>query len=799
VSRKRKKQKASSRKKRSTKGKVPSNRFTIDIDSERHKAIQYYESGQLQRAEKTCKEILRMNPNHPDSLYLLGIITHQIGKADVATNLINKAILSDPENPFYYCSLGNVFHNQGKLDEAISCYQKTVQFDPSFIEAYHNIGVVLQHQGKLDEAISYYQKTVELKPDYAEAYNNMGNVFHNQGKLDEAISCYEKALDVRPGYAGVCYNIGNVFHNQGKLDEAISYYQKAVQLKPDYAEAYNNMGNVFYDQGKLDEAISCYEEVVQLKPDYAEAYNNMGNVFHNQGKSDEAISYYQEAVRLKPDYAEAYNNMGSGFKGKGELDEAISCYQKAVQLKPDYAEAYSELVHALRQTCTWQELERVTAKLDNFTTKALDNGTRTAEMPIINLTIHDDPSRNFAVAKSWSSDIARTMSNSRMHFSFDDKQWCKTRIVVGYLSDDFHDHPVAHLMLSLFGLHNRDEFEVFCYSYGPDDGSYYSKRIQQDSDRFVDVRNLGHVDAAKCIYNDQVDILVDLKGYETGSRLAICALRPAPIQVSYLGFLGTTGADFLDYIITDRIVTPEDHACYYSENFVYLPHCYQVNDHTQTVSNKDCTNADFGLSEDSFVFCSFNSPYKIERVMFDIWMKILRQIPEGVLWLLGGNEAAERNLRREAWDSGVAPERLFFSKRLPLDEHLARLKLADLALDTRVYNGGATTSNALWAGVPVITLQGSHFLSRMSASSLSAIGLSELITHSLEEYEALAVRLACNPDELQAIRERLAKNRLTKPLFDTPRFARNLEKAYKEMWEIFLGGEKPRQIEVMEN
>jgi protein O-GlcNAc transferase len=281
--------------------------------------------------------------------------------------------------------------------------------------------------------------------------------------------------------------------------------------------------------------------------------------------------------------------------------------------------------------------------------------------------------------------------------------------------------------------------------------------------------------------------------------LAICALRPAPIQVSYLGFPGTTGADFIDYIITDKIMTPEEHSLYYSEKFVYLPHCYQVNDHTQPISNKGWKKEDLELPESSFVFCSFNHPYKIDPVMFDTWMKILRQVPESVLWLLLGNKTAEENLRREAETRGVKSERLVFAERLPKDEHLGRLRFADLALDTWIVNGHTTTSDSLWAGVPVITLQGSHFASRVSSSVLSAIGLPELITHSLEEYEALAVQLAHNPAELQELRQRLARNRLVAPLFDTPRFVRNLESAYKEMWNIFLAGEAPRQIEVLEN
>jgi protein O-GlcNAc transferase len=354
-------------------------------------------------------------------------------------------------------------------------------------------------------------------------------------------------------------------------------------------------------------------------------------------------------------------------------------------------------------------------------------------------------------------------------------------------------------MLNLFGLHHREAFGVYCYSYGPDDGSDYRARIQQDCDKFVDIRDLSHADAAKCICEDQIDILVDLKGYTKDSRLDVCALHPAPIQATYLGFPGTTGADFFDYVITDRIVTPQEHTPYYKEHFVYLPHCYQVNDHRQPISEKNWTKKDFGLPDESFVFSSFNHPYKIDPVMFDVWMKILRMVPEAVLWLLKGSKAAGKNLRHEAETRGVKPERLIFADRLPKEEHLGRMKLSDLALDTRVVNGHTTTSDGLWAGVPVITLMGTHFASRVSSSILTAVGLPELITHSLDDYETLAVRLTRNPEQLAAIRQKLTKNRLTQPLFDTPRFVMNLETAYREMWKMFVAGEKPQQINVVED
>ena len=345
---------------------------------------------------------------------------------------------------------------------------------------------------------------------------------------------------------------------------------------------------------------------------------------------------------------------------------------------------------------------------------------------------------------------------------------------------------------------DRKAFNVLSFSHGRNDESAYREKIKTGSDGFFDLEAAGHTEAARTIFDSGVDILVDLNGHTRNNRLEICALRPAPVQATYLGFPGTTGADFLDYMITDRIVTPDDHSPYYSEHLVYLPHCYMIGDHEQEISDAPFARADFGLPEKGFVFCSFNGNYKIEPVMFGVWMSLLRKVPDSVLWLLRSSDLAERNLLSEAEARGVDGDRLVFAGRMPKDRHLARCRLADLALDTRICGGHTTTSDALWAGLPVVTVLGTHFASRVSASLLDAVGLPELITHDLQDYEALAFTLSQNPDALRDVKARLARNRLSEPLFDTPRFVRNLETAYRRMWEKYLSGEPPSRIDVVE-
>jgi protein O-GlcNAc transferase len=797
-----------------------------------------HQSGNLVQAEKCYQKILAQHPHHPDALHLLGVIAHQNGNSDTAVYLIKQAIRYNPHNPFYYNNLGAALREAGEQKEALTNYQKALQLKPDYAEAAYNIGSVFLISGNISAAIFWYQKAVRIKPDYVDAYsnmaagynkqnrpddaliccqkalelnpicaealNNMGNAFLAQGKQNEAIACFRKSIAIDPANPEAYSNMGNAFHDIGSSEEAIASYQNALQLNPAYGEAHNNMGIVFRERGKLNEAMFCYQKAMQLIPEDPEAYHNMGNVFKDQGKLDEAIGMYHRSIERNPQLTDSYVNLGTALEEQGRSDQAINCYLNALNITPDYPKAYSHLVHQLQHRCTWQKLEAFTAKLDELTKQALDDGKKPDEMPFLNLTRHSDPSLNCKVAKAWSDEISGRMSGISQFYPVGNgavriKELKKNKITVGYLSNNFKNHPTAHLIQGMFPHHNRNDFDVFCYSYGEDDNSSYRKKIKTECDRFVDLRTLSHADAAGRIHDDHVDILVDLVGYMKANRLCIPALRPAPVQVRWLGMAGTTGADFFDYIITDAIVTPEEHAPFYSESLVHMPHCYQINDNSQAIPNKDLKKTEVGLPEDSFIFCSFSSRYKYDPVMFNTWMKILKKVPGSVLWMLGGSKTAEKNLKQAAESRGVSCNRLVFAKKIHRDDHLARLRLADLALDTRIVNGAITTSDALWSGVPVITLQGRHFASRMSSSILSAAGLPELVTYSLDDLEALALRLAGESDELHVIRQRLVQNRLTIPLFDTPRFVCNLEFAFIKMWEIYHSGDNPRPIRVTDN
>jgi protein O-GlcNAc transferase len=806
---------------------------STQLDSILERGLYFHRQGDLKQAEKNYREILDVAPTNTDALHLLGVLSNQKQDHAAAIDLISRAIQIFPNQPVFHSNLGNAFRDRGFFEKAIDCYQKALQINPDLVETYINMGIAYHQLGNLDGAASAFHKAIALKPDSAEAYYNLASTFKEQRLFDQAISCYRRVVALNPMFVEAYYNLANSLEQQSRIDEAIVCLKQCVQINPQWAEAYNNLGNLFYQKGLPDQALLFYQKAVQLKPELHVAHNNLGNALKEQGRFSEALACYQKALRFRPDYAEAYQNMGVAFtewdrlaeaigcfqkaielrpdfaeahnflglcfEKQAQAAEAISCFEKAIQIKPNYTEAYSYLIHQCQHTCDWQRLMQFSKRLDQLNRQAADRGGFCAEPPFIRMTRDADLAQQLINARVWCRKIVQPLQSLRMPFTFEPRRQKIGKLTIGYLSCDFHDHATAHLMLRVFGLHNRERFKINCYSYGPDDHSSYRKQILSQSDQFIDIRHQSHIDAARRIYQDNVDILVDLKGHTQGSRLGILACRPAPVQVHYLGYPGTVGASFIDYLITDRIVTPEDHASYYSEKLVFMPHSYQVNDHQQAIASRHWSRQELGLPEKGFVFSSFNLPYKIDPVMFACWMRILQQVPNSVLWLFGDNENAIRNLRREAAERGVGPERLVFAQKVEKAVHLSRLRLADLSLDTRIVNGHTTTSDSLWAGVPVITLQGGHFASRVSSSLLNAIGLPEMVTHNIDAYGKLAVRLARQTGDLGQIKDKLVRNREKQPLFGTPQFVRNLEAAYQKMWRIFIKEGDPKQFEVIED
>lgn len=759
----------------------------MDTEQSLELAVQHHTAGRLPEAEQIYRQILQVEPSQPVALHLLGVLAHQVGNSEAARELISKAIAIKPDYAEAHNNLGLALQGLARGEEAAASYQRALDFKPDYPEAHCNLGNALLGLGKAEGAAACYQKALAIKPDYLKAHNNLGLALRDLGRFDAAVRCFETAIALNPDYAEAHSNLGNILKEQGKLDQAVASFHAAIAINPGYAQAHNNLGLGLFAAGQHDAAIDSYRTALSLRPDYAEAQNNLGLALHSRGKLEEARTSIKAAIALNPADAAAHNNLGNVCKDLGLLEDAIAAYRDALRVQPDYQFAAVNLLHQLRHACQWPEVEALQSKVDGLTLSPFDS-----------VTSNDDGPENLVVAKAASQAIAKTMSGLSVDFKFPENPPTKPRITLGYLSGDFHNHATAHLMRSLFKLHDRNDFNVLTFSHGQNDDSPYRAKIIADSDRFFDLQGVGHVQAAQEIYRSGVDILIDLKGHTHNNRLEICALRPAPLQVSYLGFPGSSGADFIDYMITDHIVTPADQAPHFSEQLVYLPHSYQVNDGTQEISDVAFARLDFALPEEAFVFCSFNSTFKIEPVMFDVWMTLLEQTPGSVLWLYRSNDLAEANLKREAQARGIDAERLIFTGKLPKDQHLARYRLADLALDTRICGGHTTTSDALWAGLPVLTMIGSHFASRVSASLLAAIGMPELICKNLADYQALALNLAHNPAALGELKAKLALNRLSAALFDTSRLTKNLESAYHAMWETYLSGNPPVRIDVIE-
>jgi protein O-GlcNAc transferase len=676
-------------------------------------------------------------------------------------------------------------HNHGRLAQALPLYDAVIRLDRAFVPAHTNRGVVLQSLKRFDEALQSYGRAIELKPDSVLAYINIGNALSDLRRFEEAVQSYNCAIELKPDYADAYNNRGNALGNLKRFDEAIHSYNRAIELKPDSAAAYSNRGNTLRDLKRFDEALKSYNRAIELKPDYAEAYHNRGNSLFDLKRIDEALLSYDRAIALKPDYAEAYYNKGLALKGLRCWDEAIINYEKALAIKPDIQFVLGQLLHAKMQICDFSDLADETEELLQDFGKE-----RNLCEPFQMLGISGSPELQIKAAELF----VRTLHPWQAILPIIPKCAPHEKIRLGYFSADYYDHATMHLMAELFELHDKSRFELIAFSFGPEKNDEMRTRVVRAFDQFIDVRNQSDRNVALLSRSMEVDIAIDLKGFTQDGRTGIFAHRAAPIQVNYLGYPGTMGADYIDYIVADPTLIPEENKPHYREKLVYLPNSYQVNDRKRPISDSALDRAELGLPPTGFVFCCFNNNFKITQSVFECWMRILMQVEGSVLWLLADNKWAAKNLKSKALAAGVNEERIIFGQRLPLGDHLARLRSADLFLDTLPYNAHTTASETLWAGLPVLTCKGEAFASRVAASLLNAVGLPELVTTTLEAYEALAIDLARHPDQLAAIKQKLAGNRITSPLFDTELFAKHLEAAYAAIYERYQADLAPDDI-----
>ena len=674
----------------------------------------------------------------------------------------------------------------GNAAAAAQACKAILHRDGRNVAALYLLALTAMQQRNIAEAERIFAKVTKLKPNSAEIWANRGNNLIAMGMRDRALKALDRALAIEPALFEALYNRAKLLGDAGHLEEALASYDRSLEIMPQFADALNNRGTVLMQLGRYDEALAAFDRCLAITPNAADTLNNRGNLLAKLERNDEALASYDKCITLAPAFAQAWLNVGTLLIKVKRYEEAAKVLGRALELDPHAEYAIGYLVHARQQVCNWDNLPALTSKLLDCVQKG-----EPAATPFILIATTDSSRLQLQCARAY---IAKGHPADRMLWR--EERYAHERIRIAYLSADFRDHAVAHLIAGLFEHHDRMKFETVAISFSPNDADEMRGRVRNAFEKFVDVRNKNDREVAQLLRELEVDIAVDLMGFTQYSRLGILALRPAPIQVNYLGYPGTMGADYFDYIIADRYVVPSHLQPSYSENVVYLPDTFQANDAKRPVPVHTPGRAEIGLPERGFVFCSFNSPAKVMPALFDIWLRLLRQVENSVLWILADSAASERNLRREAQARGIAPDRLIFAARVKYGDYLARYRLADLFLDTLPFNGGTTVSDALWAGLPVVTCSGEAFAARMAGSLLNAIGLPELITQTLSDYEGLALKLATDAGMLAAIRAKLSRNRATYPLFDTDRFRRHIEAAFTTMHERHRRGEPPADISV---
>lgn len=800
-------------------------------------AQQRLQQGDIAGAQLLCEKVLRSSPRDPEALYLLGIGCLITGRAGDAVPFLERAVLASPRHGAALENLGLAHLLLGRFAEAEHALRKAVALPGAPASVHMRLGLAALHQQRYPEAVEALERALKLEPRNLDCHLNLGQAFARLGDSATARDHFETVLRLDPGHVDAMFNLGVLALERDELDQARLWFERARAQSPRHVDALVNLGIVLQKQGHLDEAAGCFRRALEIDPALAAAGNNLAHTLVLQGKLMEAREQYRatlsrapglivaheglaavcirlgrlkegivnlrEALRLDRDSCGILTALADALFQDGQLDEAESASQRANELDSDAAGPYSVLAqihtvrgeferaaavleagfqrtgadsllgmltHQLRRICDWEKWRATWPRLASRLDQSAELGS-----PFWLLAEPTTAQQQLSYTRRWSQrqfgdagsrrETPRTLPiGSR-------------RLRIGYFSSDFQEHAAAYLLAEVLELHDRQRFEIFAYSYGPGDPSPMRERLRQACEHFVDIAWDPDDIAVDRIRGDELDVLVDLKGYTVGARTAVLAQRPCPVQINWLGYPGTMGAGFMDYLIADNYIIPAEQESAYAERILRLPQCYQPNDRKRPLA-APLSRAKYGLPDEGFVFCCFNQAVKIAPEMFACWMSLLRKVPHSVLWLAEDNPWATQNLKDAAQAHGIAPERLVFSPRLPYAQHLARYRAADLALDTFPYTSHTTASDALWSECPLIALCGETFAARVSGSILTACGLPELIAYSLPDYEETAYRYASDPDFAHRMRTKLSSAKSSAPLFDSAAFTRNLERLY---------------------
>lgn len=799
--------------------------------------IDLHRTGDYVGALQIYQQLLVANPKHADAWHLSGEALFRLGRRKEALERLNIAI-SLAQHQFYFNTRANLFLDMGLLHEAQEDYKRALKHDGQYPEAYVGLSAVYRQQGKIRQAREAAAKSISLMPNSPAAWNNAAAIDMEQGQFDAAINQFNKAIELDPDCLPAYKNVGKIRVNQNYWDLALAPLERAAKNPQDLevqcllARAYRlhrrfeeatealfralrgwsiDERRKAFDQndtietlyavcseldgilGRHTDAAELYALALEAFPQHELFLNNMGTSKFRAGDYTAAIEILKQALVVNPNQILARCNLGVNYIMTNDPDAAIVEFERCLEMDPLSSSALGWLIAEKCNIAAWAGLpdirDRIKINLEDSTKNEAINS-------FILLSNYDDPSQLLRWTRKASAQMFDPLGI--VPFSVTAKGRTDRRIRLAYYCFDIRNHPVAHLTAEMYGLHDKSKFEVFIYSYGPDDGHPVRARIANSVEHFVDVQADSIKKIAERIRDDEIDILVDLSGNTRGAKPQLMAYRAAAVQVMWLGFIGTTGSTNYDYVIGDHVVIPEGFDQYYEEKILRLPNTFQVTDSKRQTSTKVITRADSGLSDDAFVFCDFNQSFKIQPEMFEVWCRIIKAVPGSVLWLLQGHPSFERNIRAEWAKHGLDDGRLVISGRVPVEEHLARVGLADLFIDTYPCGSGATANDVLWMGLPLLSLAGGTMVSRMAGSLLHAVGTPELVTNSYEEYEQKAVHLATHPDELAAIRNRMKETRHTCPLFDTARFVRNLDRGFEEIALLARAGSEPKAITVVE-
>lgn len=709
-------------------------------------AIRCHQNGQRNDAEKLYHSVLENQPRHPEALHLTALFHVEEGAYSKAETLLRRASTVCPESVGIQICLGDVLCLQKRPSEAVEVYRHVLKIKPTSTEAWLCLGDALIECDTFTHAKDAFKKALDLQPRSATLWMRLGQVHSALDELKDAERCFYRVLEVDEGLSEAWLNLGSIYIRKTTYDKAEAAFRKAGKQHPS-----------------------------------AEAFAGLGDSLREQRRLTEAVQAYTSALECAPQDANTHNSLGVTFRELKQLQKALTSFQRAIEENPSHPESWNNLIQVRQELCDWQDYDTLISQIEQLSTRSLAEETKCPITPFTSLSLPLPPSLQRRIAHDYARRHGWDHLSERLT-RYAESAPLPLRLHIGYVSSDFHNHPVAHLVCGLFAAHDREAVEVSVYSFGGEDDSPYRKRVVEGADHFIDITNCTDREAAQRIAEDRVHILVDLKGYTLNHRPGIFTHRPAPLQVNWLGYPGTLGTTIYDYIIGDPTVTPKEHQAFYAERIAQMPHCYQVNDAQQEIASQVPSRIQAGLPSQAFVYCCFNQNYKFEPRLFRIWMEILRAVPRGVLWMLRYSPDCVEHLRQEAKGCGIDPNRLIFGDRMSKSAHLARHQLADLFLDTCTYNAHTTASDALYAGVPLLTCPQESFASRVAASLLRCLGVPELIASDLDSYKNLAIRLGQHPEEVELMRSKIESLRKTSPLFDTQRFATDLEDLYRRMW-----------------